>query len=259
MIIDFHTHIYPDKIAAKGVAYVGDFYGFSLDTSFGTLENLNAQCRDAGVDYKVLLAVAVRADQVVSINNWLSVVLDGHTFGFGCLHPDFTNPVAELKRFRTLGFKGLKLHPDMQRFNADAPQMFPVYDWLEQNRFILYLHAGDSRFDYSHPRRIAAILDRFPALTVIAAHFGGYQRWEESKQLLCGRKVYFDTSSSLPFISAESAVEMIRRHGADKILFGTDYPVISQSRELELFRRLQLDEHSRRAILFENGKKLLGF
>ena len=257
MVIDFHTHIYPDKIALKGVAYVGDFYGFQLD-ALGTDQHLAACCRQAGVDKRVLLAVAVRPDQVDSINSWLSGLLDDSTFGFGALHPLMDDPLSRLEGFFELGFSGVKYHPDMQRFNIDDPCMFPVYAWLEAHGLPVCLHMGDARYDYSRPIRLARVLDRYPGLKVIAAHLGGYQQWDEAESCLKDSAVYYDTSSAIAFLSPERATEIILGHGTDKVLFGTDYPVTTQAEELARFDRLALSPDQREAILSGNARRLLG-
>lgn len=256
MIIDFHTHIYPEKIAPKGVQYIGDFYGFNLDTSFGTKENLDRCCEEAGVEYKVMLSVAVRPDQASGINNWLSDNIDEHSIGFGTLHPDMENPTSELGRFEALGLKGIKFHPDMQEFAVDDPKMFPVYSAAE-GRFPILFHAGDKRFNYSGAKRIAKVLDAFPGLTVIAAHLGGYTQWEEAEKYLSGRDVYYDTSSAIGFMPKEQAVRIITGHRPDRILFGTDYPVTTQKNELEILNSLGLPEELMEKILWKNAAELL--
>ena len=257
MIIDFHTHVYPDKIARKGVDYVGDFYGFHLKT-LGTIEHLSACCREAAVDKRVLLAVSVRPDQVESINAWLSGLLDANTFGFGALHPLMEDPLACLEGFTGLGFSGVKLHPDMQEFDIDDPKLNPVYAWLENNGLPLCLHMGDPRYDHSRPIRLARVLDKFPGLTVIAAHLGGYERWDEAEVCLKDTNVYYDTSSAISFMSPERAAEIILGHGADKVLFGTDYPVTTQAEELARFELLPLSPADKQAILSGNALRLLG-
>lgn len=258
MILDFHTHVYPAKIAEKGVAYTLDFYDFPHHhEGFGTPEHLNQSCREANVTHKVLLAVATRADQVESINDFTASLLDAHTFAFGCMHPDYPNPELELERFRSLGLLGVKFHSDMQQCDIDDPRLYPVYRYCQAHDLPVYLHMGDERYDHSHPQKLARVLDDFPHLTVIAAHFGGYQRWAEAKEFLCGREVYFDTSSSLPFGNIETFKELFALHGADKFLFGTDYPLTTQAEELERLKALALTPEQQDAILFQNGKRLL--
>lgn len=256
MIVDFHTHIYPPKIASKGVQYIGKFYDFDLDTSFGTKENLDKTCAEAGVDYKVMLSVAIRPDQVSGINNWLSSVVDSHSFGFGTIHPDMDDPFAEIDRFRDLGLTGVKFHPDMQQFAIDDPKMFPIYEKLEGNWPVLF-HTGDIRYHYSGAKRLAKVLDAFPGMTVIAAHLGGYTQWDEAEQYLAGRDVYYDTSSAIGFLPKERAVEIIKNHRSDRILFGTDYPVISQKNELKIFHNLGLGKELEEKILWKNAAELL--
>ncbi len=256
MIIDFHTHIYPDKIAAHGVEYIGSFYGLQLDTARGTKAHLEACCAAAGVDYTVHLAVAVKPEQVQSINNWLSSVLDDHSFGFGTLHPEMEAPLDEVERFAPLGLSGVKFHPDMQGFAVDDPKLFPIYEKLA-GRYPVLFHAGDRRYDFSGPRRIARVLDAFPKLTVIAAHLGGYTEWEAAFECLCGRDVYFDTSSAVGFLPKEKAVEMIRAHRPDRLLFGTDYPVTAPKEALQAFYALGLDHELEEKILWKNAAALL--
>lgn len=261
MIIDFHTHAYPPAIAQKGTRFVCDFYEFphNQDDDAGTKAHLDACCRAADVDYKVLLAVAVRPNNVESINHWLEGCLDERTFGFGTLHPGYTDPVSQLEQFRTRGFSGLKFHPDMQQFNIDDPRMDPIYKWCAANDLPICFHSGDPRYDYSSPLRLARVLDRYPSLRVIAAHLGGYRQWDSEIDVLIGREnVYFDTSSAITFLPPERSLEIIRAHGADKVFFGTDYPITTQAKELERFAALGLTQGEAEAILFGNAAKFLG-
>lgn len=256
MIIDFHTHIYPEKIAAKGVEYIGNFYEFTLDTARGTKAHLDDCCKAAGVDAAVLLSVSVSPEQVSSINNFLSSCLDERHFGFGAIHPDMADPFSELDRFTQLGITGIKIHPDMQKFNADDPKMLPIYEYIE-GKMPIMIHAGDHRYDHSSPKRIARVLEMFPNLTVIAAHLGGWSRWEDAEKYLCGKDVYFDTSSSTAFADKELLRRIILKHNPDKILFGTDYPITPQSEELERLYSLDLPEGLLEKILYKNAAELL--
>ncbi len=261
MLIDFHTHIYPEAIAQKGTRYVFDFYEFPYvhREGCGTLDHLNRCCAEANADYKVLLAVAVRAANVESINQWLVGCIDEHTVGFGTLHPDYADPVSQLSQFAAWGLKGLKFHPDMQQFNIDDPRVDPIYAWCEQNNMPICFHSGDPRYDYSSPLRLAKVLDKYPGLRVIAAHLGGYGVWESEIDVLIGRKnVYFDTSSAITFLSPERAVEIIRAHGVENVFFGTDYPITTQAEELQRFDRLPLTQSEREAILYKNAVRFLG-
>ena len=127
-----------------------------------------------------------------------------------------------------------------------------------EGRLPLLIHAGDKRYDYSHPRRIANILNRFPKLDVIAAHFGGWSQWDEAQAYLKGKRVWVDTSSSLYDISPERAKELVDDFGEDFVLFGTDYPMWKVNEELERLGKLGLSESQLEKILHLNVERLLG-
>ena len=146
----------------------------------------------------------------------------------------------------------------MQQFNIDDEKMMPIYEWAEHHGLPINFHTGDPRYDFSSPARIVRVLDRFPGLRVIASHLGGYGVWETEAPLLYGRpNVYFDTSSSLLFLEPGVPERIIALHGADKVFFGTDYPIATQKEELERFNKLNLDEKTKKAILFDNAERFL--
>ncbi len=258
MIIDFHSHIYPEKIADRGVRAVLDFYEFEHNhDGFGTLSHLKQSCASAGVTHRVLLGVSTKEDKVVSINRFVASCLDDTTFGFGCMHPDFVDPIAELEQFASLGLIGVKLHADMQACDIDDKRLYPIYDYAAQTGMPVYHHMGDPTRLYSSPKKLANVLDDFPTLTVIGAHFGGYARWDEAMDYLCGRKVYFDTSSSIAHADVALFKKIIDKHGTHQFLFGTDYPVTNHTDELKQFAKLSLSSAQQQAILYENGAALL--
>ena len=258
MLIDFHTHVYPEKIAQKGVQYIGDFYDLPMSEK-GTLVHLKSVAKASGTTHVVLLGVAVKPEVVESINRFTASMLDASTFGFGTIHPDYQNKKEEILHCLDMGLIGIKIHPDMQAFNIDDPRMLEVYEVLSEKGAPIMMHMGDDRYDYSHPKRLAKIMDQFPKLKVIGAHFGGYRQWEEALKHLCGRpNLWLDTSSSLQFIDLELARKIIKVHGYEHFLFGTDYPITDQTEELKRFALLELNETEEKAILYENAAKLLG-
>ncbi len=256
-IIDIHAHIFPDKIAEKAVDAIGRYYGVSMRRD-GTVDGLLESGRNIGVEKYIVHSSATTVEQVKAINDYVSGVTRDHPefIGFATLHPDMPDIPAEVDRIISLGLKGLKLHPEFQHFTVDDDSMMPIYEAVE-GRLPVLIHMGDRNVDSSSPIRLARVLDKFPQLTVIAAHFGGYSMWDLSCEYLIGRNVYMDTSSTLDFITPERAVDMIRKHGADKMLFGSDYPMWDHREELNRFLALDLTEEERRAILFENAQKLL--
>jgi len=257
-IIDFHAHIFPEKIAEKAVQSIGGYYGLPMQGT-GTVEGLLESGGPHQVMRYVVQSTATRPEQVRAINDFISETCrqDERLIGFGTLHPDMQDLQGELDRFEALGLVGIKLHPDFQDFSIDDPAAMRIYA-LAQGRFPVLVHMGDENRDTSSPKRLSVVLDRFPYLVLIAAHLGGYQMWDESLRLLAGRNLYLDTSSSLEFLEPAKALEIIRKHGVDRVLFGTDYPMWKHEDELERFARLELTPAERELILWKNAARLLG-
>ncbi|MDY6324598.1 MAG: amidohydrolase family protein [Catonella sp.] len=257
-IIDFHTHIYPPEIAAKATESICEFY--SLNTEFtGTAESLLARGKEAGISEFVLLPVANKPEQVRHINEFIVGEVKKHPefFGFGTLHADMEDFNSEIDYIEASGLKGIKLHPDSQKFPIDDERLFPAYERLE-GRLPVLIHCGDKRFDFSHPRRLVHVLNEFPKLQVIAAHLGGWSIFEEGYALLKNKNCYFDISSCMAFIPPKKMVEYIRGYGAERLLFGTDFPLWDPVKEVEAFLSLPLRSDEQEKIAFHNAEKILG-
>lgn len=259
MIIDSHVHIFPDKIAEKAVAGIGDFYGLSMNYD-GRLDTVLMEGKKAGIDKFLILSVATVPAQVQGINNYIASCVKKHSdrlIGFCALHPDYPDIEAEIERAVEMGLKGIKLHPDFQRFDIDSEKACEIYRAAEGKLPVLF-HTGDYRTGWSKPEKMAKIIDRFPDLDVIASHFGGWSEWERTPEVYRGKNVYVDTSSSLYAMSPEETREMIDAFGMDHVLFGTDYPMWEMKEELERFYRIPLSEKEREKILHKNLEDLLG-
>ncbi len=256
-IIDFHAHIYPDKIAEKASQATGDFYNISPAHS-GTSQELLASGKAAGISEFVLLPVATKPDQVRHINEFIAREADAHRefSGFGTLHPDGENMLAETEYIINSGLKGIKLHPDTQQFNTDDKRLYEVFDYM-QDRLPLLVHCGDKRFDFSHPRRLKNVIDSFPRLQIIAAHLGGWSLFDEAFEILRNTDCFLDISSTMMFLPPEKVVRYIHGYGADRILFGTDYPLWDPKKETENFLRLDLSNAERELIAWKNGMTIL--
>ncbi|MCX7842910.1 MAG: amidohydrolase family protein [Clostridia bacterium] len=256
-IIDFHAHIFPEKIADKAVESIGAYYGVKM-VGRGTVEGLIESGKKIGVEKYIVHSTATKVEQVKSINDFIydAVASTDCLIGFGTLHPDLEDLDAEVERIISMGLKGIKLHPEFQDFFIDGTDMMPVYKAVEGKLPIL-MHMGDENKTSSSPGRLAKVLDRFPKLTVIAAHLGGYEMWDEAIDCLVGSDIYLDTSSSLFKLDRDKAERIIRGHGIHKVLFGTDYPMWSHEEELERFKSLSLSEYEQELILKENAGKLL--
>ena len=257
-IIDSHCHIYPDKIAEKASNATADFYDLppSLDGKISTLLEHGIA---AGIDHFIVQSVATTPKQVSSINNFIAESVassDGHFTGLGTLHPDSEDMEADVNEILALGLKGVKLHPDIQKIAIDDPKMKEIYRLCE-GRLPMLLHTGDYRYDFSNPNHMIPILEQYPNLTVIGAHFGGWSIWEEATQKLCKYNNFLvDCSSSLYAITPEKAKELIHIYGVERVLFGTDYPLWKPEDEIERFMKIDLTEKEREDIFYNHAARL---
>jgi len=258
-IIDAHTHIFPDKIANKASYAIGDFYGVPMNSD-ASVKSLIAREKEIDTLYMLVCSSALAPKQVESINTFIAGCTRKYPkfIGFGAMHKDYENYKEELARAKALGLRGIKFHNDMQQFDIDDPKMMPIYAELERLGMPVLFHTGDNRYNYSAPEKMVMIAKKFPGLTVIGAHFGGYRRWEESIRNPVLPNVYYDTSSSLFVLEKSDALRFIDYFGPDKFFFGSDFPMWSPKEELDRFMNLGLDEESRDKILYKNFATLFG-
>lgn len=259
-IIDAHAHIYPQKIAEKATDTIGKFYDIKMSTGAGTAERLIEQGKKAGITGYVVHSCATKAVQVRSINEFLKREIDTHDefIGFMTLHQDLSEEEIfnEVNWCIENGFKGVKMHPDFQKFNIDDPNCEKFYRIIG-NKLPILLHMGDDRYDYSKPYRLANMAKKYKDVNFIGAHFGGYRCWNEVDCYKGLDNVYFDTCSSLPFIDNKTALKIIDKFGVDNFFFGTDFPMWDASEELNRFFDLGLTTDQNEKILAKNIKNLL--
>ncbi|MDD4797049.1 MAG: amidohydrolase family protein [Eubacteriales bacterium] len=259
-IIDAHAHIFPAKIAQKATRAIGKFYDIPMQDGSGLAETLVQEGGKIGVHRYLVCSTATTPAQVHSINDFIAGTCRQYPqfVGLATLHPAMDRPDDEIDRIVALGLHGVKLHPDFQQFNIDDPAALPIYRRLAREGLPVLFHTGDARYDYSAPVRLRRVLDDVAGLTAIAAHFGGYQRWSEARSVLTHPNVYFDTSSSLFALRADEAADMLREYGAQKCMFGTDFPMWNPAEELERFLQLPLSEDERRQVLGKTFCALFG-
>lgn len=259
-IIDAHAHIYPEKIAQKATDSIGGFYDIKMEMPAGTADRLIEDGSRAGIKRYVVHSVATTAHQVRSINEFIKREMDAHPefIGFMTLHQDLTEEEVnhEVAWAIENGFKGIKLHPDFQKFNIDDQNVEKFYK-AASGKLPILLHMGDNRFDYSKPYRLVNMAKKYKDVNFIAAHFGGYRCWEEVDVYKGLNNIYFDTCSSLPFITSEKAKELIDTFGADRFFFATDFPMWDAVGELERFNKIPLSDKEREMIFSKNIKRLL--
>lgn len=268
MIIDFHTHIFPDKIAAKTISSLEERAGLTASTD-GTLNGLLASMDEGNIDLSVVLPVVTKPSQFQTVNDFAAQVNRNYgdrLLSFGGIHPDSEDYKKELDYVHKLGLKGIKIHPDYQGVMIDDVRYMNIIEYADSLGLIVLTHAGvDIGLPepvHCPPDRMRRVLDTIHPKKMVVAHYGGWRQWEEVKEYLAGEEVYLDTAFTFGYVgdklSEELFYEIMEKHGSDKILFATDCPWGSQKSDLQAFQKLDLQEEVKRAILCENAKKLLG-
>lgn len=260
MVIDVHAHIFPDAIANRASQSIAKFYDIPVENG-GTVDALLRLGDEAGIDKFLVHSVATTPAHVASVTRFISAAVKAHPdrfIGFGSLHPDLENMEEAVDQLMEAGLVGVKLHPDMQLFAVDeerAERMFSAFE----GKLPLLVHAGDYRYQYSNPHRIARMMDKFPRMKVIAAHMGGFSEWDEAEQTLAGRKnLYVDVSSTMFKMTDEQMLRAIRVFGADHVMFASDYPMWSPVAELNRVRGLGLTEEELDKVLSGTAQEFLG-
>lgn len=263
MYIDFHVHAFADAIAERAISSLEKTSGCApctRGTIAQTVEILKAQ----GIGRGVILPIATKPSQQKTINDWAKKTEEENPslICFGSIHPDAEDALEEIERIKKLGLHGIKLHPDYQGFFIDEEKLFPIYRKCASEGLPVIFHAG---FDPLSPEVIHALpaaslkaRRAVPEMTMILAHLGGMLRFEEVEELLAGEDIYFDTAFLSGHISDQQARRIFTKHGADKILLGSDCPWSEAPREIELIRRLGLSKEEEEMIFYKNAEKLLG-
>ena len=259
MTLDIHTHVFHPKVAPKVLEQLKAHYG-AVPVGTGLLTDLLTRLNAAGIERAAVLTAATSPAQVIPANNW-AIHLAGtepRIIPFGTIHPGFTAFEAELERIERAGVKGIKFHADFQGFRLDDPALFPILECIS-GRFVVLFHVGDRlppHLNPSCPAKLAALRRKFPKLTMIAAHLGGFLHWSEALKHLAGTDVCLDTSSSLPFIDDSLLSAILDRHSPERIFFGSDYPLFDPGAELERLRSRLRATSGRMELLLTAGERL---
>lgn len=258
-IIDMHAHVFPDAVAASAVGSLVGKEGVKAYYD-GTVAGLIASMDRNGISRSLVAPVATKASQVISINDWTMSLPRERIIPFGAMHPDFPRPAEEMARLVEGGVKGIKLHSQNQDFSPEDPKMAPVYEAAIDAGLIILFHAGGFVVDEgvtARPAVFARMLDEYPELTCILAHMGSYLYWDEVREHLCGRRVYFDTAYTPGHLPDDELLALIRDHGADQVLFGSDGPWTDAGAEIEHLRHIGLSHDEQDALFGGNAERLL--
>lgn len=261
MIIDFHTHAFPDNLASEAMSKLT--YSSKVKPSFdGTVYGLLKSMDNAAIEKAVVLSIATNPEQVENIIKWCLKIKSDRIIPFASIHPDSKDFKDLLKRISGEQLSGIKLHPMYQDFYLDDNKMFFIYEEIVKNGLILILHTG---FDIAFPddkkadiSRLKKIIKKFPELKIVASHTGGFKMWEEVLKEIAGLNLWIETSMTLKYIEDKKILlEILKKHSPDKIMFGTDAPWSDQKEEVKLMNSLDISNEVKNKIFSKNAQKLL--
>ena len=278
MIIDIHTHTFPDKIAAGAIATLSSEAHIIAHTD-GTMSAITASMEKADIDVSVVVPVATAPSQVVKVNDTSLRNNEkyGNIISFGCIHPEYSDYRTELRRIAEHGIRGIKLHPVYQKCDLDDVKFLRIIDCAAENGLIVITHAGiDIGFPgvvHCSPKMCRNVWDEVGDFKFILAHMGGWTNWDEVPDVLAGTGVYLDTSFSSEYIEPNGDgywddkdtrmmdegqyMEIIRSFGAERILFGSDSPWTDQKRSRQFIEKLPLSEEELGLVMGGNAQRLL--
>lgn len=286
MIIDFHTHIFPDKIAGKTIETLGRLAGVQA-ASDGTLQGLLNSMNKSGVDISVIMPVCTKPEQFENINTFAQEIngrYENKIFSFGGIHPDCEDYKGKLNGIKSLGIQGIKIHPDYQKVMIDDLRYLRIIEYASELGLIILTHAGiDIGMPepvHCPPDKMRKVLDIVKPDKMVLGHYGGWKQWEQVYEYLAGENVYLDTAflfgvcqskkqedtKSKPvqegsqfqdYITKDEFLKILNKHGANRILFATDSPWSDAKAGIQWINSLPVSEVEKRQILGENAGKLL--
>lgn len=275
MLIDFHTHVFPERIAARTIEVLsagiyreqGADYGAGqpLTCRPATVDGLLEAMDATGTDRSICLPIATKVEQTGSINRFAADINMTHgsrLTSFGALHPDDPDYARVLEQLAEAGFRGIKLHLQFQRRDIDSPGVIRLLRKATECGLLVIFHAGEDIGlpppVYATPEKIGHVLSEVDGSKLIAAHLGGWNEWDDVERYLVGTPISLDTAFIRQFIPKEQALRIIRNHGADKILFGSDTPWESPADTLAFLHSLGLTDSELDLITHKNALRLLG-
>ena len=260
MIIDFHTHAFPDAVAAKAIPTLEKVGNITAHTK-GTLDSLLQSMDRAGIEKSVICSIATRPEQFESILQWSQTIQSSRIIPLPSIHPQDPDAVQHVYRIKEEGFAGLKMHPYYQDYFLADRKLSAFYEAVSDCELLLVAHCG---YDIGFPRtrcadpaQIRKLITDFPKLRFIATHFGGWKLWDEVEELLIGREIFMEISFALKYLPREQIRRMLHNHPREYLLFGSDSPWDNQQTCLQKLSRLSLDTELFEAITEKNAQKLL--
>lgn len=263
MVIDFHTHVFPDELAPKAKARLEANIDYLYTPCHDmTLKGLIQHMDKSGVDISVVQPVITRPSQFKSVNDFSASINNGRIVAFGAVHPETDDYKRDIDYIVSLGLKGIKFHPEYQSFILDDIKMLRVFDYAVSRGLILLFHAGyDPAMQppyKSNPQRFANLIKELKGGTIVAAHYGGQEQWDDVERYLAGTDIYLDTSMALNAMDKAQFVRIFKAHGADKVLFASDSPWGDPGKDIATINNIPLTEEEKEKVFWKNSALLLG-
>lgn len=264
MIIDFHTHAFPEQLADRAIGKLASTAQL-IPEYRGTLDSLVAKMDEWHIDSSVVLNIATNPKQMTNVNNFAIATKSEYgdrLYPLGSVHPDSDYWDIELERIKVSGLVGVKLHPDYMQTVFDSPKFTPILELASELELFVIIHAG---FDvispdliHATPEMIARVKKRHPKLKLVAAHFGANKMWNEVYSCLAGEDVYIDTSLATVYgLDKSLAEKILNKHDPDKVLFGSDAPWGSAARARDYIDSLAISDDAKEKIFSINALRLL--
>ena len=279
MIIDAHTHTFPAAIASRVIENL-QAKAESVAYTTGTDDALQGSMRQSEVNISVLLPVMTNAKQVEKLND-IAIEKNRHTpisglFSLGGMHPAYESFDKELARIARSGITGIKLHPAYQGVDLEDIRYMRIIDKANELGLAVVIHAGLDigimHHNFASVKQIENVLQTISPEKFILAHMGGWKDWNTVEKELCGENVYFDTSFSLgsytppegfdvpeekrKMLGVEQFKRMVEKHGADKILFGSDSPWSEQLTSIRQIKECGFTKEQQDHIFYRNAKSV---
>ncbi|AGF77630.1 putative TIM-barrel fold metal-dependent hydrolase [Desulfocapsa sulfexigens DSM 10523] len=260
MIIDFHTHAFPDNVAAKAIPVLEKEGNIKAHTA-GTTQSLLSSMDLAGIDRSLICSIATRPEQFKPILNWSREVKNARLIPLPSIHPDDPHCLEHVYTVKQEGFIGIKMHPFYQDYFLNEKKLDPLYEALSNTGLLLVVHCG---YDIAFPRirrvdpaAIEKLQQRFPHLRLITTHFGGWDIWDEVEDILIGKNIYMEISFALHYLKKEQVIRMLNNHPQEYLLFGSDSPWIDQTESIHHLKALALNDKLLTGILGGNALRLI--
>lgn len=262
MVIDFHTHVFPDELAEKALSVlVANVNNTITPVHNGTLSGLLKNMDEWNIDISVVQPVVTKQSQTIKSNEYARSICSDRIISFGGIFPHTDDYKRDIDFVVDLGLKGIKFHPEYQDFVVDDNRMLKVYDYALSKGLIVLFHAGvdiGMPAPYkSSPKQFANIADAMQGGVIVAAHFGGHEQWDDVEKYLAGKNIYIDTSMGFEYFSKDQFVRIVEKHGPDKILFASDSPWSNAKTEIEHLNNMPISQSAKDSILYGNAKRIL--